>query len=125
MRFLYATLASLAVAACATHAPTPEPFGLVSVKSVKGCGTPVDGGQVTSTNVVVGEELSSVLFGLLKTKDVASPRCWLLRSDGELSLAAGPFCDTKVIASFREREGEWQLESKDDNPLVMCHERKR
>jgi hypothetical protein len=125
MRFLFTTLASLVLTACAVHAPTPAPLGLVSVKSVKGCGTPVDDGQFRRENVVLGEKLSSKLLGLLKAKDIGSPRCWWLRSDGELSLAAGPFCETKVSASFRERAGEWQLESEEDDPLVMCHERKR
>jgi hypothetical protein len=48
-----------------------------------------------------------------------------LRSDGMLSLDAGPFCETTLTATFREQDDRWTLESEDDDPLVMCHERAR
>jgi hypothetical protein len=82
-------------------------------------------GQFRSENVVLGQALASKLLGLMKSQNIALPCCWVLRSDGSLTLDAGPFCGTKVVARFRELDGEWRLESEDDDPFVMCHERKR
>jgi hypothetical protein len=124
-RALFAVVVALAVTACVTGMPTPDPRGYLVVKQVEGCGTPVNSGNLRYRNVVVGQELSSALLGLLKSKNVGLPHCWTLRSDGMLSLDAGPFCETTLSASFRKQDDRWSLESENDDPFVMCHERAR
>jgi hypothetical protein len=124
-RALFIIAVTLAVAACVARTPTPDPNGYLAVKRVEGRGTPVGNGQLRYRNVVLGQELTSTLLGMLKTKNVGTPLCWTLRSDGILSLDAGPFCETTVSANFREQDNRWWIESENDGSLVMCHERAR
>jgi hypothetical protein len=125
IRALIVTAVTLAFTACVARMPTPDPRGYLAVKRVEGCGTPVNSGRLRYRNVVVGQELSATLLGLLKAKNVGLPHCWTLRSDGMLWLEAGPFCETTLSATFREQDNRWSLESEDDDPFVMCHERAR
>jgi hypothetical protein len=124
-RALIITAVTLVVAACVARTPMPDPNGYLAVKRVEGCGTPVGNGQLRYRNVVLGQELASTLLGMLKARNFGPPLCWKLRSDGLLSLDAGPFCEPEVSASFREQDSRWRVESEDDDPLVMCHERAR
>jgi hypothetical protein len=123
VRAVTTAIVLVALTACAARAPSPDPLGYVSVKRVEGCGTPVNTGPVRYTNVVLGQELSYKLLGLLRAKDVDSHRCWQERSDGTLELEAGPSCNPSVIAHFRQRDGEWKLEVENYHPVVLCHER--
>ena len=125
MRIVATAIVLSPLTACVTRMPVPDPHGYASVRRVDGCGgTPVSDGPIRYTNVVLGDELSRKLLGLL-SKQVSAPQCWHARSDGALELEAGPFCDPMVVAQFLEREGEWTLAAENYQPIVLCHERVR
>jgi hypothetical protein len=74
---------------------------------------------------VLEQQLAYRLHQLLKVEKIESPQCWFERSDGMLELEAGPFCEPTLRATFRKVNGEWQRNSEDAHPLVLCHERHR
>jgi len=113
---------ALVLTGCVAATQTLDPRGYLSVARVSGCGTAASDGF---TNIVLGQELSEQLLGLLPVEAVDSPQCWYKNSNGLLELESGPFCEPTLLAYFRFVDADWALETLDRQPLVLCHERVR
>ena len=113
---------ALALAGCVAATPTPDPLGYLPVARVGGCGTAASD---CFTNIVLGQELSGKLLGLLPLEQVDLPQCWYKHSNGLVQLESGPFCEPSLLAYFRLVDTDWTLETLDREPLVLCHERVR
>ena len=113
---------ALALTGCMANPPALDPLGYVEVARVSECGTAASRGV---TNIVLGKELAERLLRLLPVERVDSPQCWYKHSDGLVGVEAGPFCEPTLYAFFRLVDSDWELETLNRQPIVLCHERVR
>jgi hypothetical protein len=77
----------------------------------KWCGAELVPNQQPEFPVKLKPSLESELLGLVKPKEIDSPRCWFGRKDGSLVVRSGHICMPPSMqeAMFRQQDATWTM----------------